>query len=150
MRLKVPPVLVFGVTAFLMWIISEYLPKAFLGFSTAMWVIYLVASVGLFFGVLGVVQFASNKTTVNPHKPENSSSVVKNGVYKYTRNPMYLGLLIVLISCAIYFGSGYSLLMIPIFIWYMNTYQIKPEEEMLVQLFGDEYRGYKQKVRRWI
>lgn len=150
MRLKIPPVLIFVISAFLMWVISGYSTNTLFGFSIPLWVSYLVASVGVIFGMLGVVQFSINKTTVNPHKPENSSSVVKNGIYKYTRNPMYLGLLILLIACGVYFGNGYSFLMIPIFIWYMNTYQIIPEEEMLINLFGDEYKEYQQKVRRWI
>ncbi|MEO9885835.1 MAG: isoprenylcysteine carboxylmethyltransferase family protein [Balneola sp.] len=150
MRLKIPPVLVFGVTALLMWVISNQISMEILEFSVNRWIVYSLGSIGVILGILGVVQFSVSKTTVNPHKPENSSSVVKNGVYKYTRNPMYFGLLIVLIACAMYFGSGYSFLMIPIFIWYMNTYQIKPEEEILIQLFGDEYKEYQQKVRRWI
>jgi len=150
MRLKIPPVLVFGVTALLMWVISNQISMEILEFSVNRWLVYSLGSIGVILGILGVVQFSVSKTTVNPHKPENSSSVVKNGVYKYTRNPMYFGLLIVLIACAMYFGSGYSFLMIPIFIWYMNTYQIKPEEEILIQLFGDEYKEYQQKVRRWI
>ena len=150
MRLKIPPVLVFGVTALLMWVISNQISMEILEFSVNRWIVYSLGSIGVILGILGVVQFSVSKTTVNSHKPENSSSVVKNGVYKYTRNPMYFGLLIVLIACAMYFGSGYSFLMILIFIWYMNTYQIKPEEEILIQLFGDEYKEYQQKVRRWI
>lgn len=150
MKLKIPPVLVFGITVLLMWLISEYVPKVIIGFSTPLWLILLVVSVGVFFLVMSLIQFSKSKTTVNPHKPENSSSIVKIGIYRYTRNPMYLGLLVILISCALYFGNSYSFLMIPVFIWYMNTFQIKPEEEMLAKLFGEDYKEYQQKARRWI
>ena len=145
--LKIPPVIVFAGSALIMGVISNQISMEI---SVNRWVVYSLGLIGVILGILGVVQFSINKTTVNPHKPENSSSVVKNGIYKYTRNPMYLGLLIVLIAFTLYLGNGFSFLMIPVFIWYMNTYQIKPEEEMLINLFGDEYIEYQQKVRRWI
>mgnify|MGYP003627287777 CR=1 FL=1 len=148
--LKIPPVIVFAGSALIMGVISNQISMEILEFSVNRWVVYSLGLIGVILGILGVVQFSINKTTVNPHKPENSSSVVKNGIYKYTRNPMYLGLLIVLIAFTLYLGNGFSFLMIPVFIWYMNTYQIKPEEEMLINLFGDEYIEYQQKVRRWI
>ncbi len=150
MILKIPPALVFAVTAFLMWCIFKYMPFQVFEFSVTMWIPKLLALTGTILGALGVIQFSSSKTTIDPHTPEKVTSLVSNGVYRFSRNPMYLGLLMLLIAFAFYLGTGLSFVMIPIFIWYMNTYQIKPEEEILIHIFGDEYKEYQKKVRRWI
>jgi protein-S-isoprenylcysteine O-methyltransferase Ste14 len=63
---------------------------------------------------------------------------------------MYLGMLILLLFYGLFLGNGLVFMMLPVFIWYMNSFQIKPEEEMMTQLFGDEYKEYQQKVRRWM
>jgi protein-S-isoprenylcysteine O-methyltransferase Ste14 len=150
MKLKVPPVIVVAITAFLMWVIEKYLSVEFVEFNTPKWFMISTAITGILVIVLGVVQFYIKKTTVNPHKPEDSTSLVSSGIYRISRNPMYLGMLILLVFYGQYLGVGLVFLVFPIFIWYMNAFQIKPEEEMMIQLFGDEYKDYQKKVRRWI
>lgn len=83
-------------------------------------------------------------------KPDESSDLVVSGIYKYTRNPMYLGLLIILCSWAVYLADFVSLLLLPVFVWYITTYQIIPEEQILENKFGMKYIQYKHNVRRWI
>lgn len=150
MKLKIPPVVVTIIAVLLMWLIA----KQHLQFDISPNIPLLITiHFGLFaiiIGLMGVVQFSKNKTTVNPHKPENSSTLVTDGIYKYTRNPMYVALSIGLIAFGFYLNSLLSLVVLPLFIWFMNTNQIKPEEKMLTQIFGDDYRDYQQKVRRWI
>ncbi len=150
MNLKIPPALTFAVAAFLMWVLDQYLLWGLVNFSSPDWLVYVLGISGAIAGFLGVVQFASIKTTVNPHTPQKANKLVQNGVYKISRNPMYLGLLIILIAFGIKMGNGISFVILPAFIWYMNTFQIMPEEEILKEKFGSEYSEYQKKVRRWI
>jgi protein-S-isoprenylcysteine O-methyltransferase Ste14 len=97
----------------------------------------------------GMKEFKNAKTTVNPLKPESSSSLVSSGIYQYTRNPMYLGLLLILLSAVIYTQHPLGLVSALGFVLYMNRFQIEPEEKMLVKLFGEEFVDYSNQVKRW-
>lgn len=97
----------------------------------------------------GVKEFKEAQTTVNPLKPESSSSLVTAGIYQYTRNPMYLGLLLILLSVVVYTQHPLGLVSTMGFVAYMNRFQIEPEEKMLVKLFGDEFVDYSNQVKRW-
>lgn len=105
---------------------------------------------GGFIAVSGVIEFRKAKTTVNPINPEKASSVVNSGIYRYTRNPMYTGLLFVLIAWGCFLDNFFSLLIIFVFLLYMTQFQIKPEEQILESIFGNDYIRYKEKVRRWL
>jgi len=95
-------------------------------------------------------QFLRHHTTPNPIHPERVSALVTEGAYRYSRNPMYLGLLILLCGWAVYLGSISPLLFIPLFIFTINNMQIHYEEKILEEKFSMAYRDYKQRVRRWI
>ena len=97
----------------------------------------------------GVKEFKEAQTTINPLKPESSSSLVSSGIYQYTRNPMYLGLLLILLSAVVYTQHPLGLVSAMGFVAYMNRFQIEPEEKMLVKLFGDEFVDYSNQVKRW-
>jgi len=101
-------------------------------------------------GIAGVLAFRQAQTTVNPVKPESASTVVSNGIFAYTRNPMYLALLLLLLAYAIWLENMLAFVGCPLFVAYMNRFQIYPEERALEGLFGERYLVYKQKVRRWI
>ena len=75
---------------------------------------------------------------------------IRDRYFKYTRNPMYLGMVIFLIGLSIYNGLIIGLIFVPLFIAYISFFQIKPEEAAMIKIFGDDYRTYMQKVRRWI
>lgn len=150
LELRVPPPLVmllFMATVFVFDDIAPfnlfYLP----------WLSYvLVISLIVLGGVVslwGVKEFREAKTTVNPLKPESSSSLVSSGIYQYTRNPMYLGLLLILLSAVIYTQHPLGLVSAVGFVLYMNRFQIEPEEKMLVKLFGEEFVDYSNQVKRW-
>ena len=117
------------------------------------WLTYVsIISLVTFGGVValwGVKEFKEAKTTVNPLKPESSSSLVSSGIYQYTRNPMYLGLLLILLSAVVYTQHPLGLVSAMGFVAYMNRFQIEPEEKMLVKLFGDEFVDYSNQVKRW-
>ena len=106
--------------------------------------------IGLIFIISAVIQFINRKTTVNPTKPHKTSTLVITGTYKITRNPMYLGMLLIIISFALYNASIISIILIPLFIFYINKFQIEPEEFEMRKKFGKEYEDYCKKVDRWI
>ncbi|HSB48970.1 MAG TPA: isoprenylcysteine carboxylmethyltransferase family protein, partial [Burkholderiales bacterium] len=105
---------------------------------------------GGIFVIAGTISFALARTTINPMKPETTSSLVRSGVYGISRNPMYVGLLFVLAGWAAYLASAWALLGLVAFVPYMNRFQIAPEERALSALFGTEYTAYASKVRRWL
>ena len=105
---------------------------------------------GVCVAMLGVASFRRARTTLNPLKPEKSSALVMSGIYRYTRNPMYLGLLLALLGWAFFLSNALAFLFLPAFILYMNRFQIAPEERVLVSVFGQEFTAYLSKVRRWL
>lgn len=110
----------------------------------------VVASVGGVVSGLGALAFRRARTTVNPLHPERATSVVTGGVYRHTRNPMYVGLLFVLLGCAVAFGAASALLGLPAFVAYITRFQIQPEERALQAKFGRAYTDYAAGVRRWL
>ena len=94
--------------------------------------------------------FAEAKTSIDPLRPFKSTSLITNDIYKYSRNPMYFGYLLILLSSSVYLGNVISIIIIPLFIFIINFIQIIPEEETLKDLFGPTYDEYLSKVRRWI
>jgi protein-S-isoprenylcysteine O-methyltransferase Ste14 len=110
----------------------------------------MVALLGLCIALSGVVAFRRAGTTINPMKPGSSSSLVEAGIYSVTRNPMYLGVLLLLLAWAIYLANVLTVLFLPGFVWYMGRYQIEPEERALTALFGPEFTAYAARVRRWM
>jgi len=94
--------------------------------------------------------FFRAKTTVHPMNLDNTSYLVTVGLYRISRNPMYLGLLVFLIGWAVYLGSASPFLLPPIFVWTLNKQQIEPEEIFLTKKFGQEYLDYQRRVRRWL
>lgn len=148
LELKIPPLLVFVVFGTLTWII----PAPFrieteivnFGLST----LFFLA--GSLIAILGVWEFKKNKTTVNPMTPQESQSLVSNGIYRLTRNPMYLGFSFWLISWGLFLGNPLAVVSIVSFISYMQYFQIIPEERILSKLFGSSYSQYMATTRRWL
>lgn len=150
LELKLPPALLVLIIAFLMWLVA-------VNYSTLSIPPTLrYAGFGLFlFGgiliiVLGGLQFKSSSTTVNPITPEASSALVTAGIYNYSRNPMYIGFLLMLIGWSVFLASLFALALTVIYVAYMNRLQIEPEERALAVIFGDQYLAYKSRVRRWL
>ena len=94
--------------------------------------------------------FAQAKTSIDPLRPFKSTSLITNDIYRYSRNPMYFGYLLIILSSSVYLGNVMSIIIIPLFIFTINFLQIIPEEEALKDLFGPTYDEYLSKVRRWI
>jgi protein-S-isoprenylcysteine O-methyltransferase Ste14 len=150
LELKVPPPVVALLLALLMWLVSSVTAPLEVPFRWRVGAALVLALVGLGFSVAGVTAFRRVRTTINPHKPTAASSLVSGGVYRITRNPMYLGLLLLLLGWAAFLSNPLTLLLLPVFVVYINRFQINPEERALSSLFGGEYAAYKERVRRWL
>ena len=133
-----------------MWAVSLLLPSGEFPIPGRLPLILAVLALGVGISALGVMAFRSANTTVDPRTPHQSSSLVQNGVYRYTRNPMYLGFLLILVAWGFYLGSVFAGLLLPVFVLYMNRFQIKPEECHMRVLFGEAYSRYRSEVRRWL
>lgn len=149
LNLKVPPAVVFLLCLTLIYLAHDYLPDL-ISFKLPRWVAAIPGVIGVVLGLAGILQFALRSTSVNPHRPENASALVTGGVYRYSRNPMYLGLLLILVAAVFVLGSLTGLPIVLLFIVYMNRFQIKPEEDVMKEKFGDEFLDYKKRVGRWI
>lgn len=149
-ELKIPPVGVFLLTGLLMWGAANVLPAAGFNLPGGRYVIGLLLAAGGIVGVGAVVAFRRRRTTVDPIQPQKASSLVIDNVFRYTRNPMYLGLVLVLGAWAVYLSNLASLVMLPVFIAYLTRFQIQPDERVLLEKFGDDFEQYMRKVRRWI
>ena len=150
LELKAPPVVVAVIAAALIWAVdaSDAAPGfSFPGRNVAA---ALMAAIGAGVTISGLAAFNRARTTVNPLRPEEASKLVVSGVYRVTRNPMYLGFLLMLLGWAVFLGNFGAFLVLAVFILYMNLFQIAPEERALRARFGAEFDEYKRRVRRWI
>ena len=110
----------------------------------------LILLIGILILIIPVTKFIKYKTTIDPIEFKKVNKLVTSGIYKYSRNPMYLGLLLIVISSSILYLNIYSV-STPIFFYYwINRFQIQREEIFLTEKFGKEYLSYKNKTRRWI
>ena len=150
MKLLIPPPIQALLSAIMMCLINRYFTHANFSLNgiNIFALIFLIIAVIII--ILSMYKFKKIKTTISPLRPNKTSSLVKSGIYEYTRNPMYLGLLLMLFSIALFLKNFISFLIIPLFILFITKNQILPEEEALENIFGEEYKNYKKKVRRWI
>ena len=109
-----------------------------------------ILSMGILILLNPVLKFKKSKTTINPIKFKKVNKLVTSGIYKYSRNPMYLGLLMIVISSSIFYLNIYSILTPLFFYVWINRFQIKREEIFLTEKFGKEYLLYMTRTRRWI
>ncbi|OGB61139.1 MAG: protein-S-isoprenylcysteine methyltransferase [Burkholderiales bacterium RIFCSPLOWO2_12_FULL_64_99] len=149
LELRVPPLALVVIFACLMALSTYFVPVG-LPIPTPELIACVLAVAGAGIAFAGVLAFRRHKTTVNPFTPERSSSLVASGIYRYTRNPMYLGFLLALVGWAVFLSNLVALALLPAFIAYMNRFQIQPEERALRAHFGTEFQAYMHRVRRWI
>ncbi|MEE9327760.1 MAG: isoprenylcysteine carboxylmethyltransferase family protein [Cocleimonas sp.] len=150
LKLKIPPPVYALVIGFFMWLLNQHYPIAH--FITSPWnkigIVMIVLAVSL--DLSSLYLFFKKHTTPSPFSPKKSTTLVTSGLYKYTRNPMYVGLLIILTGYGVWLGSVAPFLLLPVFYWLITIMQIKPEESILEEKFGQDYLEYKNKVRRWL
>jgi len=150
LELKIPPLLIVLAFGVVMYVASWLIPAASFGMPGQPYVSLVFALLGVVTVASGVLAFRRKKTTVDPRFPDKASSVVNIGIYRFTRNPMYLGMLLLLTAFALFLANLIAILLLAGFVVYMTLFQIKPEERMLLAKFGAEYEEFLSRVRRWI
>lgn len=150
LELRIPPVVIVALAALTMWLLARALPPGPLGMHVRLLFAVVLALVGAALATAGIREFRAARTTVNPLQPEQAASMVTSGVYRYTRNPMYLGMLCLLAAWGAWLGRATPFVVLPVFVLYMNRFQIGPEERALERRFGAGFGDYAGRVRRWI
>jgi protein-S-isoprenylcysteine O-methyltransferase Ste14 len=147
---KVPPPIVALLVGAVMWGIARLSPLPEGESPLRVAISSGLACLGILVVVLGMLAFRRAKTTINPVNIKAASSMVTSGVYRYTRNPMYIGLTVALVGWAVHIGVPFVLVGPVIFMLFITRFQIIPEERVLTSKFGEEYRKYREQVRRWL
>jgi protein-S-isoprenylcysteine O-methyltransferase Ste14 len=133
-----------------MWLAGEFAPALAFEMPGRMAAIFIFAAAGLVLGVAALVQFRRRGTTPNPMRPEEASALVTAGLYRYSRNPMYVADALILLAWALLVANAAAFVFVPLFVLYLNRYQIRPEESALRARFGAEFERYCAAVRRWL
>jgi protein-S-isoprenylcysteine O-methyltransferase Ste14 len=150
LELKVPPPVVAVLVGVAMWFAAAYGPSLRLPLAVRVAVFVVIALAGGATALAGDLEFKRARTTINPFRPENTTALVTSGVYRFTRNPMYVGLTLVVLGWAAFLGSVLALTGPVAFVLYISRFQIEPEEKVLLAKFGATYEEYKSRVRRWV
>lgn len=150
LELRIPPLALMGLFALLMWGAAMLTPLLHVSMAGASVLGSVIAAIGGLLAALGVFEFRKVRTTVDPRMPHKSETLVVSGVYRISRNPMYVGFLVALAGWALYLSSLTAWVFLPLFVVYMNRYQIKPEERYMRERFGKDFDRYVGQVRRWI
>ncbi|MEP1033827.1 isoprenylcysteine carboxylmethyltransferase family protein [Ekhidna sp.] len=150
MQLKIPPVVIFFLSLGITFAAYYLFPALIYKFEYQTLISRIFLSLGVLIAFSGIISFRLKGTTVDPTKPDKASSLVTVGIYKYTRNPMYLGMGLVLLGGIIRIGSPLAFSGLIFFVWYITTFQIKPEEQALLKIFEKDYDDYCERVRRWL
>jgi protein-S-isoprenylcysteine O-methyltransferase Ste14 len=147
---RIPPPLVGLALAAGMWATADLPPALPLADWLRQAIVALLVVAGLAFDLSGFVAFRRQRTTVNPLSPEKASALVTGGVYRITRNPMYVGMTLLLTAWAVQLSGLWPFAGPALFVLYMDRFQIVPEERVLHALFGEAYSAYAARVRRWL
>ena len=147
---RVPPLAVAAIVFVAMWTITRVAPSFAFDFGgrrlAALELLLLAAAIGL----AGAGSFRRARTTVNPLQPDRASALVTTGIYRYTRNPMYLGHSVILLGWALYLHNAAALIVVPAFMLYITRFQILPEERYLSARFPHAYAAFCRQASRWL
>jgi len=149
MRLKIPPPFVMVIFGGIMYLVDRFLPFGDFVFFGQQYLYYALGGTAFVIILTALVQFRMASTTTDPIAPDKASKLVTSGIYQYTRNPMYLAMLLMLLAFGLKLGNAFNTMVAAGFVFYMNHFQIKPEEEALGKLFGKAYQQYCTLARRW-
>ena len=133
-----------------MWLIDKYMLIGSFAITNQKVIFKVIFLIGVMIAIIAVWKFKTAKTSSDPTNPSKATNLITDGIYSYSRNPMYLAIAIVLFAWMIALGNILNIFILWLFIWYISKFQIKPEEAALTKLFGDDYIKYCSVVRRWI
>lgn len=147
---RIPPPAVGALVAAAMWACASLGPQLSLAPALRYALMGVLVAAGLAFDLLGLLAFRASRTTINPLKPARASVLVTGGVYRITRNPMYVGMGLLLLAWAVHLSALLPFAGPVAYVLYITRFQIRPEEKVLAQIFGDAYAAYAARVRRWL
>jgi protein-S-isoprenylcysteine O-methyltransferase Ste14 len=147
---RIPPPLVVLASGALAWGVTTLTPALSLNFPGQAALGLIIAALGVAIAAAGIIAFQKARTTVSPIDPAAATALVDSGIYARTRNPMYLGMAVMLLGWTVILGHPAGLLGLAVFVAYIDRFQIRPEERALQALFGDTFTAYRARVRRWI
>ncbi len=147
MKNTVPPPIITLICSLFIYLSKPFFPEFTFNYSNLLSLIFLM--LGLIVILISFRLFKKEKTTINPINIEKASSLVTKGIFKYSRNPMYLGMLLILISIGIKFNFYGGVFIVAMFFFFITYFQILPEEKAMLKLFGKDFIKYKRKTRRW-
>lgn len=150
MKPRFPPVFQIMFGGIISWGMAMIVPQAAFSIPMIKYVGFGLVAVGAVILIASVFKFSQEKTTINPLDPDQASELVISGLYRFTRNPMYLGLALMLLGYTLYLQNFAALAGPIVFLFSMTYLQIKPEEAALSRNFGQQYADYRQQVGRWL
>lgn len=153
LELKIPPPLVALLLAAAMWAADRTAwggPRLPLADPARLALVGVLVVAALLAELSGLVAFRASRTTINPLAPQRTRALVTGGIYRVTRNPMYVGLAGQLLAWATWLGSLLPFAGPVLFVLYITRFQILPEERVLAGLFGQAWHDYSSRVRRWL
>jgi len=149
MKTRIPPLILLLIAGAIMWLVADSEFATLISIPYALALSLAWAALGILLSVIGVWQFRAAQTTSNPLNLEKTTSLVDTGVFSWSRNPMYVGMVLMSIGWGIWLGALANIVVIAVFVPAITELQIKPEEEALKKLFGSAFEEYCQRVRRW-
>ena len=148
METKIPPPIVTLIFGLAIYFSREIFPVVEIQHSSYLGIFLLL--IGFFILISAVRLFRKDNTTVNPLRPELATKLVIDGIFKYTRNPMYLGMAFILVSISVFFNLLGGIILVALFCAYITKFQIIPEERAMKDLFSHDFEKYTKSTRRWI
>jgi len=150
MNARIPPLILLLIAGAIMWLVADSELAALISIHYALALSLTCAALGIFLSVLAIWQFRVAQTTSNPLNLEKTTSLVDTGVFSWSRNPMYVGMVLMSIGWGVWLSALANIVVIAVFVLVITELQIKPEEEALKKLFGSAFEEYSQQVRRWL
>ena len=147
---KVPPPVAMLLLGLMAYCLGRWVPSLSFPLPLRTLVVAVVAFAGLLLNVIPKLAFGRAGTTVNPLRPDKATALVSSGIYRYSRNPMYVGQALLLLAWVLYVGHWLGLFAVPLFVLYITRFQIVPEERVLAARFADEYAEFRRRVHRWL
>ncbi len=150
MKTRIPPPFIGFLAALLILALDYLLPGARIDFPGQLIVTLVLVAASILVQILSIGRFRKVGTTINPLQPESAATLVTDGIFGLTRNPMYLSLALLLLALSVWLGNLIGLVVLAVFVVVITRWQIIPEEQALAAKFGDDFRQYKARVRRWL
>lgn len=148
LKTKIPPLLIVSFFILIIFLLRNLLGHFSFVYQDCISILFMIIYIICILYIK--LEFKKHKTTISPSNPDNATSLVQSGFFRFSRNPIYFSLLNIIFWFSIYLGSFFGLIVTPLFVIYMNQFQIIPEEKAMLKLFSDKYKSYCLRVRRWI